>query len=172
MALLILGMVIFLSAHLIPTFVGLRQKLVGWKGETVYLICYALVSALGLALIIAGKATAPIVPIWEAPRWMNHLTMTAMLPSVILIAAAYIPNNLKRFIRHPFLWGFTLWSLSHLLVNGDLGSLVLFGGIGAFAGRGRPGVDDHRYGWRPVLRLLLERRPRSGGQGAGARSGL
>jgi len=133
MALLILGMVIFLSAHLIPTFVGLRQKLVGWKGETVYLICYALVSALGLALIIAGKATAPIVPIWEAPRWMNHLTMTAMLPSVILIAAAYIPNNLKRFIRHPFLWGFTLWSLSHLLVNGDLGSLILFGGIGGFA---------------------------------------
>jgi uncharacterized membrane protein len=133
MALLILGMVIFLSAHLIPSFAELRRKLVDWKGETVYLIGYALVSALGVALIIAGKATAPDVPIWQAPRWLNHLTMTAMLPSVILIAAAYIPNNLKRFIRHPFLWGFTLWSLSHILVSGDLASLILFGGIGAFA---------------------------------------
>ena len=133
MALLILGMVIFLSAHLIPSFVELRRKLIDWKGETVYLIGYALVSALGVALIIAGKATAPDVPIWQAPRWLNHLTMTAMLPSVILIAAAYIPNNLKRFIRHPFLWGFTLWSLSHILVSGDLASLILFGGIGAFA---------------------------------------
>ena len=132
MALLILGMVIFLSAHLIPSFVELRRKLVDWKGEPVYLIGYSLVSALGLGLIIAGKATAARVPIWEAPRWMNHLTMTIMLPSVILIAAFYIPNNLKRFIRHPFLWGFTLLALSHLPVNGDLGSLILFGGIGAF----------------------------------------
>lgn len=133
MALLILGMVIFLSAHLIPGFVELRRKFVDWKGETVYLICYSLVSALGLALIITGKATAPEVPIWQAPSWMNHLTMTAMLPSVILVAAAYIPNNLRRFIRHPFLWGFTLWSLSHLLVSGDLASVILFGGIGVFA---------------------------------------
>lgn len=132
MTLLILGMVIFLSAHLIPTFVDLRRKLVDWKGETVYLICYSLVSALGLALIITGKATAADVPVWEAPRWMNHLTMAAMIPSVILVAAAYIPNNLKRFIRHPFLWGFTLWALSHLLVSRDLGSVILFGGIGAF----------------------------------------
>jgi uncharacterized membrane protein len=133
MALLILGMVIFLSAHLIPSFVELRRKFVDWKGETVYLICYSLVSALGLALIIAGKATAPDVPIWVPPRWMNHLTMTVMLPAVILIAARYLPNNLKRFIRHPFLWGFTLLALSHLLSNGDLGSLILFGGIGAYA---------------------------------------
>ena len=133
MALLILGMVIFLSAHLMPSFVELRRKLVDRKGETVYLICYSLVSALGLGLVIAGKATAPDVPIWEAPRWMNHLTMTAMLAAVILLAAAYIPNNLRRFVRHPFLWGFTLWAFSHLIVSGDLGSLILFGGIGAFA---------------------------------------
>jgi uncharacterized membrane protein len=126
-------MVIFLLAHLIPSFVELRRKFVDWKGETVYLICYSLVSALGLALIIAGKATAPDVPIWVPPRWMNHLTMTVMLPAVILIAARYLPNNLKRFIRHPFLWGFTLLALSHLLSNGDLGSLILFGGIGAYA---------------------------------------
>jgi len=133
MALLILGMVIFLAAHLTPSFVELRQKLVDWKGETVYIICYSLVSALGLALIGIGKATAPDVPIWEMPRWTIHLTMTAMLAAVILLAAAYIPNNLKRFVRHPFLWGFTLWAFSHLLVSGDLSSLILFGGIGTFA---------------------------------------
>jgi uncharacterized membrane protein len=133
MALLILGMAIFLSAHLIPSFVRLRKKFADWKGENVYSICYSLVSALGLGLIVAGKATAPDVPIWEAPRWMGHLTMTAMLPAGILLAAAYLPNNLRRFVRHPFLWGFILWASSHLLVTGDLGSLILFGGIGSFA---------------------------------------
>ena len=133
MILLILGMIIFFSAHLIPSFVDLRRTLAGWKGETVYLIGYSLVSALGLALIGTGKATAAYVPIWEMPRWVNHLTMTAMLPAVIIFAAAYIPNNLRRFIRHPFLWGVTLWALSHLLVNGDLGSLILFGGFAAYA---------------------------------------
>ena len=133
MALLILGMVIFLSVHLIPTFVGLRRRLAGWKGESVYIGCYSLVAALGLTLIIVGKATAVYVPIWDLPPWVNHLTMTAMLPAIILFAAAYIPNNLKRFIRHPFLWGVTLWALSHLLVNGELGSLILFGGFAAFA---------------------------------------
>jgi uncharacterized membrane protein len=110
MALLLFGMVVFLSAHLIPTFVELRRRLVGWKGETVYLVCHSLVSAMGLTLIITGKATAAFVPIWETPAWLNHLTMTTMLPAVILVAARYLPNNLKRFVRHPFLWGVILWA--------------------------------------------------------------
>ena len=133
MALLIVGMFIFFSAHLIPSFVELRQRLAGWKGETFYTICYSLVSAVGLTLIITGKASATHVPVWDLPPWVNHLTMTAMLPAVILLAAAYIPNNLSRFVRHPFLWGVTLWALSHLLANGDLASLILFGGFGVFA---------------------------------------
>ena len=111
MSLLILGMVIFWAVHLIPTFVELRQKLIGWKGEAIYKICYSLVAALGLTLIIAGKATAVYVPIWEVPPGANYLTLAAMLPAVILITATYLPTNLKRFIRHPFLWGITLWAL-------------------------------------------------------------
>ena len=133
MALLILGMAIFFSVHLVPSFAGLRRRLVGWKGEPVYLICYSLAAAVGLALIIYGKTTAAYTPIWDLPKWVNHLTLAAMLPAVILLAAAYVPNNLKRHVRHPFLWGVTLWALSHLAVNGDLGSLMLFGGFGAFA---------------------------------------
>ena len=133
MALLLLGMVIFFSVHLVPSSVETRRKLVGWNGETIYLTGYSLLSGLGLALIITGKIKAPYLPVWEAPQWMNHLTMAIMLPSVILFAAAYIPNNLRRFIRHPFLWAVNLWALSHLPVNGDLGSLILFGGFATFA---------------------------------------
>ena len=133
MSILLLGMVIFFSVHLIPTYVRLRDRLVDWKGESVYLICYSLAAALGLALIIVGKAKAAYIPLWDLPKWINHLTLTAMLPAVILLAAAYIPNNLKRFIRHPFLGGITLWALSHLAVNGDLGSLILFGGFATYA---------------------------------------
>jgi uncharacterized membrane protein len=118
---------------MVPTFVGLRRRLVGWKGGLVYLIFYSLASAMGLALIIVGKATAAYIPLWDSPKWISHLTMTAMLPAVILLAAAYIPNNLTRIIRHPFLWGITLWALSHLAANGDLGSLILFGGFAAYA---------------------------------------
>ena len=133
MFVLLLGMVIFFSVHLVPTFAELRERLVAWKGEPVYLICYSLAAALGFALIILGKATAAHVTLWDLPKWVSHLTLTAMLPAFILLAAAYIPNNLKRFIRHPFLWGITLWALAHLAANGDLGSVVLFGGFAAYA---------------------------------------
>jgi uncharacterized membrane protein len=133
MSLLKIGMFIFWCVHLIPTFVELRRKLIGWRGESFYMMGYSLAAALGLTLIITGKVRAAYIPIWDAPQWAYYFTQATMLPAVILIAAAYVPTNLKRFIRHPFLWGISLWALSHIGVNGDLGSLILFGGFGAFA---------------------------------------
>jgi len=133
MLLLTLGMAIFLAVHLIPTFVNLRQKLIGWQGEASYKIGYSCAALIGLTLIIIGKSRAAYVPVWDPPVWTYRITQIIMLFAVILLAAAYLPTNLKRFMRHPFLTGIALWALSHLLVNGDLASMVLFGGFGVFA---------------------------------------
>lgn len=133
MHLLILGMVIFLAVHLVPTFVDLRQKLIGWKGEAFYKIGYSCAALVGLILIIIGKRRTAHVPVWDPPGWAYQVTEITMLVALILLPAAYLPNNLKRLMRHPFLTGLALWALSHLLVNGDLASIVLFGGFGIFA---------------------------------------
>ena len=133
MELLILGMIIFVSVHLTPSFVDLRRKLIDWQGEAVYKIGYSCLAMVGLILIIIGKGRADFIPVWNPPDWGYPITQIAMLFALIAFAAAYIPTNLKRYIRHPFLTGLTLWALSHLLVNGDLASILLFGGFGAFA---------------------------------------
>jgi uncharacterized membrane protein len=133
MLLLIIGMVIFLAVHLIPTFVAFRQKLIAWKGEAYYKIGYSCAALIGLILIIIGKGRAEYIPLWDPPDWSYHVTQIAMLVALIFLPAAYIPTNLKRFLRNPFLTGLALWALSHLLVSGDLASIVLFGGFGAFA---------------------------------------
>jgi uncharacterized membrane protein len=132
MLLLTLGMVIFLAVHLIPTSVNLRRKLIGWQGEAFYKIGYSCAALVGLTLIIIGKVRAAYVPVWHPPVWAYRITQITMLFALILLAAAYLPTNLKRFMRHPFLTGIALWALSHLLVNGDLASMVLFGGFGVF----------------------------------------
>lgn len=133
MLLLIIGMVIFLAVHLIPTFVAFRKKLIAWKGEAYYKIGYSCAALIGLILIIIGKGRAEYTPIWDPPDWSYHVTQIAMLAALILFPAAYMPTNLKRYLRHPFLTGLALWSLSHLPVNGDLASMILFGGFGVFA---------------------------------------
>lgn len=133
MLLLTLGMGIFFAVHLIPSFPDLRRKLMGWMGDALYRIVYSCAAVAGLMLIIIGKGRAAYVPVWNPPGWTYHITQVSMLIALILLAAAYLPTNLRRFMRHPFLAGIALWALSHLLVNGDLASMVLFGGFGVFA---------------------------------------
>ena len=94
MQLLILGMVIFLAVHLVPTFVDLRQKLIGWKGEAFYKIGYSCAALAGLILIIIGKGRAAHVPVWDPPGWAYQVTQITMLLALILLPAAYLPSNL------------------------------------------------------------------------------
>ena len=80
MHLLILGMVIFLAVHLVPTFVDLRQKLIGWKGEAFYKIGYSCAALVGLILIIIGKRRAAHVPVWDPPDWAYQATQITPAP--------------------------------------------------------------------------------------------
>jgi uncharacterized membrane protein len=133
MTLLVLGMLIFVGIHLVPTFASTRQSLIARFGAGPYKGGFAAISFIGLGLLIAGKAYADAVPLWTPPAWGRHAAMLLMLFAFILLVAAYLPSNVKRLTAHPMLFGVTLWSAAHLLVNGDLASVILFGGLGAFA---------------------------------------
>ncbi|MGH8503952.1 MAG: NnrU family protein [Gammaproteobacteria bacterium] len=75
----------------------------------------------------------PFLPLWSPPRW-GHVTALGLMPfAFILLAGAYLPSNIKRWTAHPMLWGLVIWTVTHLLANGDLASVILFGGLGALA---------------------------------------
>ena len=133
MTLLLIGLVIFIGIHLLPTFSSLREKLVNRYGLNPYKGRFALVAALGLVLIILGHLRAPGIPLWIPPDWGRLAAHILMLPALILFMAAKLPGNIKRYTRHPMLWGVTLWSIGHILANGDQASLIIFISIGSFA---------------------------------------
>ena len=133
MAWLVLGMIVFIGVHLLPSFPALRQGLLDRTGARTYKTGFSLIAATGLVLLIFGKAQAEFIPIWTPPMWGRHAAWVLMPIAFILLAVAYLPSNIKRFTPHPMLWGVAIWAAAHLLANGDLASLILFGALGIFA---------------------------------------
>jgi uncharacterized membrane protein len=135
---LILGIVVFFAVHLVPTSPGLRNGLAERFGEGPYKAAFSLISLAGFALIVAGYHKLQLMPgknpvLWTPPELMRHFAALLMLPSMILLAAAYIPSRIRTGARHPMLAAVKLWALAHLLVNGDLGAVLLFGSFLAYA---------------------------------------
>ena len=134
--LLILGLVLFLGVHVLTTRRESRARLIARLGEGLYKTLYAVVALLGLALIVKGfslyRATE-WVDVWHPPKAMRHLTLALMLPATILVVAAYVRGRIYEKLKHPMLAGVKLWALAHLLANGDLGSIILFGSVLAWA---------------------------------------
>ena len=133
MSLLILGLVIFLGAHSVRIFAegwrgGLRVRL----GENAYKGLYSVVSLVGLVLIVLGYGAARQQPVvlWLPPTWTRHLAALLTVPAFILLVAAYVPgNSIKAKVHHPMVLGVKAWALAHLLANGNLADLLLFGGF-------------------------------------------
>ncbi|MCW5701832.1 MAG: NnrU family protein [Bradyrhizobium sp.] len=133
---MIAGLVLFLGAHTFTTQRDARARMIASMGEGTYKIVYSLVSAAGLALIIWGFAryrATGWIDIWHPPVAMKHVAATLMLPAVILVAASYIRGRIYTTLKHPMLAGVKLWATAHLLANGDLGSIILFGSFLAWA---------------------------------------
>jgi uncharacterized membrane protein len=137
MTILIAGLVLFLGAHTFTTLREARGAALLRLGEGPYKGLYSLVSAVGLVLIVWGFARyrdAGYIPVWTPPGWLHPVTLILMWLSFVALAAAYSPaGRIKGTMRHPMLVGIKAWALAHLLVNGDLGSLVLFGAFLAWA---------------------------------------
>ena len=74
-----------------------------------------------------------MIDVWDPPRWLRHVNNLLLWPAFVCIAAAYIPGDIKRVLKHPMLVGIKLWAFGHLLANGDLGSIILFGSFLAWA---------------------------------------
>jgi len=133
---MIVGLALFLGVHLLTTQRGLRARLIAERGEAAYKIGYALLSLLGLVLIVWGFAwyrATGWIDVWTPPMVFKHITVALMLPAVILVVASYIRGRIYVTLKHPMLAGVKLWAAAHLLANGDLGSMILFGAFLAWA---------------------------------------
>jgi uncharacterized membrane protein len=137
MTILILGLIIFLGMHSIRmvaderrTALRMRFGELGWKAG------YALISLLGLVLVVHGYGLARQAPIvlWVPPLPMRHIAALLTAIAFVLLAAAYVPRNrIKSSLHHPMLLGVKVWALAHLLANGNLADLILFGSFLAWA---------------------------------------
>jgi len=131
MQLLIAGLVLFLAAHSTRIFAdGWRTAMLERVGEKPWKGLVTVVSIAGFALIVIGYVqlrTAP-VPLWEPPFWTRHLSLLLNLLAFILLTAAYVPRNvIKARIGHPMVAGVKVWALAHLISNGNLADVLLFG---------------------------------------------
>ena len=127
---MIIGLALFLGVHTLTTRRELRARLIGSFGEGGSKIGYAILSIAGLAAIVWGFAhyrATGWIDVWTPPTALKHVTVALMLPAVILVVAAYIRGRIYTAVKHPMLTGVKLWAAAHLLANGDLGSIILFG---------------------------------------------
>ena len=131
MGMLVLGLVVFLGAHSVRIFAeGWRTRGIARLGEMGWKGLYAVVSLIGLALIVWGFALARQQPVvlWSPPAMLKHLNALFTLLAFIGVAAAYVPRNrLRARLHHPMVLGVKLWAFGHLLATGTLADLVLFG---------------------------------------------
>ncbi len=132
MPLLFAGLALFILIHLIPVAVPLRNRLAGAFGEARYKMAFALFSALAVGLIIYGKSVAEFVPLYEPPGWGRHGAWLMMLVAFVLLASTQGPSALRHYLKHPMLLAVAVWGGGHLLANGDLASIVLFGTMAGF----------------------------------------
>jgi uncharacterized membrane protein len=157
LAVMILGLVLFLGVHTLPARREVRGRAISAMGEGGYKLAYVLVSVLGIALIAWGFAhyrAAGMIDVWEglvpakALVVLKHIAIALMLPAVILVVAAFMRGHIYTALKHPMLAGVKLWAAAHLLANGDLGSIILFGSF---------------LGWAVFDRISLKRRSDAGG---------
>jgi uncharacterized membrane protein len=137
MQLLAAGLALFFAVHLVPTAPALRERIVAGIGAGGYRALFSLVSAAGLVLIVLGYGQMQGLgrgnpQLWVPPAWIRHLVLLLMIPAMVLLVAAYVPSRIRTAVRHPMLTAIIIWSFAHLLANGDLASLLLFGSFLAY----------------------------------------
>jgi uncharacterized membrane protein len=145
------GLVLFIGTHLLTTRREVRAMLIARLGEGGYKGLYSAASIVGVVLIGWGFGTYRAtgwVDIWYPPAWTRHITVALMWIASICVVAAYSPGRIKTTLKHPMLVGVKVWAFAHLVSNGDLGSIILFGSI---------------LGWAVFDRISLKRRADPGG---------
>ncbi len=169
MAWLILGLVVFLGVHSVRIVAdGWRANTINRVGEGPWKGAYTLLSLLGFALIVWGFGQARQAPVvvWQSPTGMRHASALLTLIAFVFLAAAYVPRNaIKAKLHHPLVLGVKVWALAHLLANGRLAGMVLFGAFLVWAvllfrsarqrDRANPPQPVHATAAATVLTVLL-----------------
>ena len=131
MTYLVLGLMVFLGVHSVRIVADdWRTKFRQLHGEMAWKGVYSVLSMIGFGLIIWGFGLARQQPVqlWSPPGGMRHLAALLTLISFVLLAAAYVPgNSIKSAVHHPMVLGVKVWALAHLLANGNIAHVVLFG---------------------------------------------
>jgi uncharacterized membrane protein len=136
MHILLLGLVIFFAGHSVSIVAGAwRDRMAARLGAGLWQGLYAGVAMIGLVLIVQGYALARQEPVilYTPPLWLRHATLLLMLPVFPLLLATYLPGRIQRATRHPTLIAVKLWAFAHLLANGTLADVALFGSFLAWA---------------------------------------
>ena len=136
MTILLLGIALFIGVHVFATFRDARAAAIARLGLPTYKLVYSLLAATGVGLIVWGfglyRANG-LIQIWEPPHGLRHLAMPLILVAFIALASRRAPpGRIRGWLRHPTLVAIKAWALAHLLVNGDLGGMILFGSFLAF----------------------------------------
>lgn len=143
---LLLGMALFFGMHSVSIVaLGLRDKLAA-KSEIGWKVAYGIISLVGIVLIVRGYAElrqAPTV-LYVSPMWLRYVAVVLLLPTFVLFLAPYFPGRIKTATKHPQLIAVKLWAVAHLMVNGTLADVLLFGGF---------------LVWAVVDRISMKRRP-------------
>ena len=148
MTVMILGLVLWCAGHLFPIYApDARAAAVRRLGLGPYKGLFALVALVAVVLMVVGYRQADFVNLWFPPAWTVHLNNLLMLVAVFLIGAKHAKSSAKHYVRHPMLWGVVVWAVAHLLVNGDLASVVLFGALLAWALVAMMGTNARDGAW-------------------------
>lgn len=168
---LIVAAMLFTGGHFLLSSTRIRARLVGALTEPKFLAVYSVLMLLSLGWLIVSYLRAPMHVLWPTPAWANDLALWVMPLAFILIAGAARPDNptavgtlgkpnapIPEFFnitRHPFLWAVVLWATVHIIANGDLASVILFGSQGVLALFGTLAIDAKRrardpQGWRKL----------------------
>ncbi len=137
MTYLVVGLIIFIAVHSVRIVADdWRTRTIARMGERAWKGVYALLSLAGFALLVVGygQARGASAVLYDPPLFMRHVTALLMLLSLVLVMAAYVPgNHIKAAVGHPMLAGVKLWAFAHLLSNGRVADMVLFGTFLAWA---------------------------------------
>lgn len=130
MSLMLLGLALWWATHLFPILApAARAAAVERLGRNPYRGAFSLLTLGAVALMVIGYRQAGFVDLWLPPAWTVHLNNLLMLAAVFLMGAKHARSSVKHYVRHPMLTAVAIWAVAHLMVNGDLASAVLFGGM-------------------------------------------
>lgn len=164
MTLLILGLVLWSAAHVLKRAApGSRARIAEALGAGPSRALFALLIVAGLLGMIFGYRAAPFVPVYTPPGWGVHVNNLAMIAAVALFGMGSSKGRARSWLRNPMLTGVLVWALAHLLVNGDLAALILFGGLALWSVANIALINARAGPWTPPvpgpvsgdIRLLL-----------------